>query len=414
MNPNDWQDLTKNSQYIFFVLLLFVTVKELSKNGKAIFDDDLTSADRRILKSVTVCMVIPLAVLLHEFGHMIAIHWAGGEVVEFQYGIYWGFVSHRPFPPLESLVTAAAGSAMDLLVAIIAMTVAVISRSPAIVALGVYTAFAQVYSSFLAYPLASGTGIMKSNTGDNGDWLNIYTSPLREDVAVIVAVQVCVLSLFFYLSNGNKPKLWYSCKTRPKWCKEFRAARKKAQDEPNEVNYLTLAWSYYLVDLDKYCREALDKVAELNPRFLTRWMLEGYVRQQKGEDREAIKCFDKIIDSDEADSTLKARALMAVGHVRLGQALKELSTSGHDSSKPLSKKLGGPALEAYDQACQTESGIGDPLYYKATVLNKLGLHNEAENVLRLSQGKQFLDPALCELVSDELKVAKLAIKESEE
>lgn len=415
MNPSDWNDLTHNAQVIIFLLLLFVTVKELFKNGKEIFDDNLTVSDRQVLKSMTACMLVPLAVLLHECGHMLAIYWAGGAVKELQYGVYWGFVIPiGTFTPFQDLVIDAAGSAMDLLIALIALIVALVARSPAIVALGVYTSMYQIFSSFLGYPLASGTGIFKSSTGSNGDWLNMYTSPLREYVAVIVLVQICVLALFFWFSNGSKPRLWYNCKTRPKWCKEYRAALKRAQEEPNEVNYLTLAWSYYLVDLGKYCRAALDKVAQINPRYLNRWMLEGYVLQNKGEDREAVKCFDRIIDSDDADSMLKARALMAVGHVRLQQALKELYTSGQDTSKPLSKKLGGPALEAYDQACDADPKLGDPLYYKATVLNKLGRHNEAESVLKLSQGRQFLDPALCELVAEELKVAKSAIKETEE
>lgn len=402
-------------QYAMLLIVLFVTLKELVKNGKSVFDDDLTTSDRRTLMGITFCFLLPLAVLLHEFGHMIAIWWAGGQVKEFEYGIFWGFVvPDRTFTPFQDLVIDVAGSAFDVLIAFLALFISVIARSPAIVALGVYTSLAQIFTSLFSYPLMSVTGILRSQKGWNGDFLNMLNNPLREQVAVLLVVQLALLALFYYLASGSWPHLWYSRKTRPKWNREYLAALKRAKDEPNEVNYLTLAWNYYLVGLDKYCRKALDKVAELNPKYLNRWMLEGYVQQQKGDDGEAVKCFDKIIDSDDAERTLKARALMAVGHVRLQQALNERQSSGHDQNQPLTKKLGGPALEAYDQACQTDSALGDPLYYKATVLNKLGLHSEAENVLRLSQSKQFLDPALSELVAEELKVAKLAIKEAEE
>ena len=37
---------------------------------------------------------IPLGVLIHEIGHAIPIVLFGGEIVDFGYGFYWGYVSH--------------------------------------------------------------------------------------------------------------------------------------------------------------------------------------------------------------------------------------------------------------------------------------------------------------------------------
>ena len=63
---------------------------------KAVFDNNLTHQDRALITQAAFFFLLPISVLLHELGHAIAIWSMGGEVVDFGFYFFAGFVSYNP------------------------------------------------------------------------------------------------------------------------------------------------------------------------------------------------------------------------------------------------------------------------------------------------------------------------------
>ncbi|MBX9671153.1 MAG: hypothetical protein K2X93_26430 [Candidatus Obscuribacterales bacterium] len=382
-------------QIVIWIPLAIMAAKEVKTNWRQIFDNELTVQDRNALQKINVFFCIPLVVLLHEIGHSLAILWANGSIGEFHWGVWWGYVVPvGKFNEAKTLIIYLAGSAVQVAVGFLALVAALFIKSPPVVALLVYVGLYSIGGTIIIYTLLSLVGMY-------GDWIAIYTSPLRNWVHVIGVTHVTMVAALLYMLYGVNPRLWYSSKTRPKWYKDYLRASDAVKKDPSAVNYLNLAWTFFFVDLGKPAQKALDACAEKDPDLIDRFMLEGWIREGKGDFDGAIQSFETIADSPKADAVLKCRALMAVGHslgYKAARQVKEGQSLPTDEYRPI--------LAAYQQASETEPSVADPRFYMATVLNKAGLHKEAEKELRDLQGKKWLDPALSELFSHELQVAR--------
>ncbi|MEN3315934.1 MAG: [ribosomal protein S5]-alanine N-acetyltransferase [Acidimicrobiaceae bacterium] len=65
----------------------------LVRSWRSLVDDDFTSADRHVAMQVSVFLIPPVVVLLHELAHAAATVSAGGTVTNFHYGLFEGAVS---------------------------------------------------------------------------------------------------------------------------------------------------------------------------------------------------------------------------------------------------------------------------------------------------------------------------------
>ena len=90
---------------------------------------------------------------------------------------------------------------------------------------------------------------------------------------------------------------------------------------------------------------------------------------------------------------------MAVAHCLSDDLPADLD---NDEARELSKNI----LETFDQAASLVPDTADPLFYKASLFNKLGLHKEAEKILKDLDGRKWLDPSLRAGTLVELKVAR--------
>lgn len=447
INQLSWLDW----QIIIWIPLAFVTFNETKKNWHQIFDADLSVQDRASLQKINIFFITPIVVLCHEIGHAIATLWANGKIAEFHFGVFWGYVvPSGSFTQEQILIIYLAGSAVQVIIGMTMLVASVFVRAPAIVALLVYSGLSAVAGTIIIYTLLSMVGAY-------GDWIAIYQSPLTSWTIPIGIAHAAFAVFLFYLMYGSKPKLWFSCKTRPKWCKDYKAAMERIAKDPSAVNYLSLAWTYYLVGLTKETEHALKIVKEKDPNLLERYILEGWLKQDRGQTQDAVELFEQIADAPTATQNQKCRALMAIGHSLLAQAEAGIQAGrgsrnaggasgsrggdGHGGDS-VSRGGGGSAsdgagsrggggsrggsgssggagpvyedfagvLASYDQAHEADPSAADPLYYKATVLNKLGLHKEAEEVLKGLQGRKWLDPALSELHLIEMQVARKSDK----
>jgi hypothetical protein len=383
-------------QMLIWLPLAIITAIDVKKSWREIWDADLSVQDRRNLQKINAYFVLPLSVLFHECGHAVATLWAHGKIGEFHFAIWSGYVVPIGlFTAGERLVIDLAGTIFQVALSLAFLIAAVYVRSPPMVALLIYAGLSSLAVAVITYPLL-GVG------GMYGDWINIYGSPLIGWLFVVAFVHAAFVLFFLYLVYGTKPRIWYSGKTRPKWFKDFLQAKEHVAKDPSAVNYLSLAWDYYLVGLDKLAWKTIDIVEQKNPSLMERYFLVANLRNNKDDTEGAIEAYEKIVDSSLAQAITKARALLSIGHTL---AFKVEDPNVRKGKKPVLDDY-SQALTVYDQAAKMDTNYADAGFYKATILNKVGLHNEAEKVLKDLQGKKWLDPALSELYHQEMKVAR--------
>src|ERR1700691_6174539 len=126
-------------QYLIAAPMLLFSLLQAIREGNQLWDDELTRYDRRLLTQLTVFVLLPIIVLIHELGHAVAIYAFGGKVVAFEYGLIWGGVlPSGNFTDWQNLVISGAGVGIQVIVGLLALLVAFFSVSPPVVALSVY------------------------------------------------------------------------------------------------------------------------------------------------------------------------------------------------------------------------------------------------------------------------------------
>lgn len=365
------------------------------KNWKTLFDNDLTANDRRLLLQGTITILLPIAVFFHELGHIAAVKFFGGEVLGFYYALFVGEVTHTRMPtPEQDVLVALAGTIVDVGLGVISLIIAYFAKSPPVVALCVYFALFCIGGNTVTYALLSLVNMY-------GDWRNIYLSPAHTLVTVIAMGHALIVALFFWGVFAVSPKIWFASKTRPTWFKQYSQLIERIKAEPNAVNYLNLAWSYYLVGIESGAKQCLKMVEELDEDLLDRWLLKGYIQQSRGKLGAAIECFEEVAEADNASQTLKCRGHMAIGH-----CLMERAHQNEANKKDVGIENWEDAIEAYTNASLTDQSLADPRFYLATALNKAGMHKEAEKQLLTARELTWLDPTLSSLVTNELAITR--------
>lgn len=389
--------LNQDYQIIIWIPLVLLTIKELSGNWRQVFDNDLTVKDRGALHRINIMFILPLVVLLHEIGHAVATIAVGGEVKELHFGIWYGWVlPYGNFSALDSLIITLAGNVVQIAIGFLFLIAAVFTSSPPVVALLVYSGIYAIGGTIIIYALLSWGGYY-------GDWVQIYSSPLKEQVFVIGVIHAIMVIFLLYLIYGTRPRIWFTGKTRPKWKQDNQTILEKVKDDPSAVNYLSLAWSYFFVGLYKLSEKFIAKAKELEKDMPDCLYLEGCISRNKGDYEKSIEHFEAIANNVSLEDLPRARALMAVGHCLIEQ-LPEADGSTQSNASH------GNAVETFEQASTLIPEMADPLFYKSTIFNKVGLHKEAEIILKDLDNYKWLDPSLKAAVIPELKVAR-SVKE---
>ncbi|MBK9143990.1 MAG: hypothetical protein IPM23_15930 [Candidatus Melainabacteria bacterium] len=386
---------SQDFQIILWIPLALITLKGLKDEWRKLWDNDLTIADRKTLWRLNILFLLPLTVLVHELGHAIAAIAFGGTVEELHLGIWWGYVTPSgSFTPLQDLIIALAGSAVQTVIGILTLAAALFVSSPPVVTLLVYAGMSSIAGTMIIYPLMSAVGAY-------GDWVAIYGSSEKSAVIAVAVCHVMLIGLFFFAVFSKPTRVWYTGKTRPKWRKDYRAALDRVAKEPSAINYLNLAWSYYLVDMKAQCRKTIAIVEKKDPKLVERWFLVGCLERNSGNIDRAVESFEKIVRAPNADDVVRVRALMAEGHCLSDKADFDCQDGKTDKNAAYARPLA-----IFEEAAALKPELADPLFFKASVLNKVELHKDAEKLLKSLDQYQWLDPTLKASVPHELKVAR--------
>jgi len=176
---------------IFYCVIAIGVIRRLIKNWKSFWDDVVTPYDTRLVTEVAFFLLIPFGVLLHELGHAIAVWHYGGTVLDFEWRVYWGYVSHEGyFTDLERWWISFSGNLVSILIGIIPLFFISRVRKPIIKELLLYFARLELIFSLIVYPLFSFVGF-------GGDWVRIYNFSVKPYAQITLALHILLLLILW-------------------------------------------------------------------------------------------------------------------------------------------------------------------------------------------------------------------------
>ncbi|CAN5742507.1 hypothetical protein BH20CHL4_BH20CHL4_15990 [soil metagenome] len=186
---------------LFYVVLGVRFAIQFWPARNAIFDDRISHHDRSMIAQSAFFFLLPISVLLHEFGHALAIWLFGGEVVDFGFYFFAGFVSYNPFgfSDTQQMLVAFAGTVMNIALMAMAMGIVFFRRPPLRPAFNELLLQFSVISglnALIVYPA------LDYASGLSGDWSQIYNGGVPWLTSVIIATQLGVIGLGVWISRN--------------------------------------------------------------------------------------------------------------------------------------------------------------------------------------------------------------------
>jgi hypothetical protein len=176
-------------------------IYKMSRSWHATWDRNFTQQDRLLVDQAAFFVLVPVSVALHELGHAVTVWAFGGEVLDFGFYGFAGYVSYDPstFSLVEQMIVAAAGTIVNLILCAIALGFVLFRRPPvraAINELLIQFAFISGINAFIVYPL------LDLASGLNGDWRQMYDGGVPWLTAIIVAGQAAVVGFgYWFFTN---------------------------------------------------------------------------------------------------------------------------------------------------------------------------------------------------------------------
>lgn len=185
----------------------------------------LTSHKKKLADRAAFFIAVPVGVLVHELGHAVAVWLSGGQVVEFGYRVFWGFV--RPagsFTTAQNWFIAVAGTLGSLAFGLAVWLAGRRATSASIRYFALRAFRFQIYFSLLYYPIFTLFGLF-------GDWVTIYnfnSTPLLSG-----ATAVCHAVLLFGFWRLNR-RGWFEMPAHAsaEAAEDFEALAREADEQP--------------------------------------------------------------------------------------------------------------------------------------------------------------------------------------
>lgn len=292
---------TQDFLILFIVPLMVKTILDLRKNWASIADDDVTQKDREITMRCTIFLFLPIAVLIHEGAHALATIAFGGRVVEFHYGILWGYViPEGRFTDQQLFLIYLAGNALELIIGVIALIACSIVRKPALIVLLTYFGLWTIGSTIVFYPALSLVGMY-------GDWIAIYSSPFLSGKAITAICHALLVAILAWLVYGQTARLWFVRKTDRQWNDAYCTLVDLASTDSDPKNYLRLAWLFYEARLNSLAQQFVTKFVSLSSQNPEAKLLAALLLERRGKIKQANLSLQELLADPRLPSTLTPR-----------------------------------------------------------------------------------------------------------
>lgn len=175
--------------YIFRSLQLSVTI---GREWSSVLQEPLTHRKKSLAEQASFFIAVPLGVFLHEFGHALAVWASGGQVAEFGYRVFWGYVVPQgSFTPMQGWFISLAGTLGSLVFGLGIWLLLKGNHRSTFSYFGLRAFRFQVYFSTIYYPIFTLLGF-------EGDWRTIYDFSATPILSSLTAPLHLGLVLFFW------------------------------------------------------------------------------------------------------------------------------------------------------------------------------------------------------------------------
>jgi hypothetical protein len=186
------------------VIYLFAgayTLYRLVTHWREFWSDGLTARNQQLAGGVAFFLLVPVGVLLHEFGHMLAAWSTGSQVLGLGYFFYWGYVEYIPASssPLLDWYVALAGNFVSYLLGVGSLAVSFLWRMRPILRLVLFQlGVLELVQTLSFYPLIS------LDPEFYGDWDSIYSFRVPLASGITLAVHLLSLAAFILLLKRHR------------------------------------------------------------------------------------------------------------------------------------------------------------------------------------------------------------------
>lgn len=301
---SDWFNLVS-------IPLILLTLKDVIPKWKSIWDDNVTTEDRRLMMRMVIFLALPVVVFIHESGHLLAALQVGAKVYEFHYGPVTGHVNVDSNQPPESLLwIAIAGNLAQIVLGIICLVAATIVRHAAAIVFLVYLGLFSIGDTVIFYAALSLASIY-------GDWENIYTSPCHNLVMQVGIVHGALVAFIVYCVAASGPRRWFTEKTMPGWSARQKKLSAQVKEDPSLENYIGLASNYIEAGLFKDALSCIQKAESISPGSPALVYAKADLEMARGNMDKSLVLYEELAQDERVSTTMRAQVILQMGDIWL-------------------------------------------------------------------------------------------------
>jgi Peptidase M50B-like len=214
------------NNYIFDLIALIGTIVavdtiiRLKKNWAEFWDESITTKDRFLIERLAIFIFIPIGVFFHELGHALATWQVGGQIDDFQWHVFWGYVVPMGnFTPLESWWISLSGNVVSITIGLVSLLTIFPIKKIVFKELLYTFATAELMYSLVIYPILSFCYIGGEFTGD---WVRIYNFSVEPYAQITLILHILLVIILWQLSKSG-------------WLLDYLRNYSQAMVDPNET-----------------------------------------------------------------------------------------------------------------------------------------------------------------------------------
>ena len=249
--------------YIYRALrIAYETWRDRARLGS----NPLTPEQQRRAEEAAFFLAIPPGVAVHEFGHALAIWLSGGQVVQFGYRVFWGFVVPTgTFTAAQDWVIAVAGTIGTLIYGLALWLWFRTRRTSSLRFFGLRAMRLHIFYALIYYPVFSAMGLF-------GDWVTIYNfraTPLLSGMTAVV--HAGILLAYWRLSRRGFFEMPHFANVAAQ--DRLHALQTEAQAQPHDAAaQLRLVQALIQTGTPRQAERALDAFLAQHPDSAAGWL----------------------------------------------------------------------------------------------------------------------------------------------